>query len=152
MTSKNDSFTLEKCRYHDHLTLKNEIEEISKLEGFMEAVGDQTGIDASLITSLNLALEEAVTNVILYAYPEGQEGKADIDVYVNQEELKFVLRDSGTPFDPTAKEDADVTLSLEDRPIGGLGIFMVKQIMDTIEYEYRENQNILILHKKITEI
>ena len=152
MTSMNDCFTLEKCLYHDHLTLKNEIEEISKLEGFMEAVGEQTGIDVSLITSLNLALEEAVTNVILYAYPEGQEGQADIDVYVNQEELKFVIRDSGTPFDPTAKEDADVTLSLEDRPIGGLGIFMVKQIMDTIEYEYREKQNILILHKKITEI
>ncbi|MBR4363438.1 MAG: ATP-binding protein [Prevotella sp.] len=130
--------------------LKNEIEEISKLEGFMETIGEATGIDLSLIVSLNLALEEAVTNVISYAYPEGQEGTVDIDVRVTKEQLEFVISDSGIPFDPTTKEDADITLGVEERPIGGLGIFLVRQLMDTILYEYKDKKNILTLRKQLT--
>ena len=150
MTKQNGDLTQAECLYQGHLVLKNEIEEISKLEGFMETIGEATGIDLSLVVSLNLALEEAVTNVISYAYPEGQEGTVDIDVRATKEQLEFVISDSGIPFDPTTKEDADITLGVEERPIGGLGIFLVRQLMDTILYEYKDKKNILTLRKQLT--
>jgi anti-sigma regulatory factor (Ser/Thr protein kinase) len=61
-----------------------------------------------------------------------------------------VISDSGIPFDPTTKEDADITLGVEERPIGGLGIFLVRQLMDTILYEYKDKKNILTLRKQLT--
>ena len=64
-------------------------------------------------------------------------------------ELRFVVIDSGVPFDPTAKEKADTSLSVEDRPIGGLGIFLVRELMDSINYERVDNRNILLMIKKI---
>ena len=102
----------------------------------------------ALIACLNLALEEAATNVVLYAY-EGQEGIVDIDAIYNTDYIKFVITDTGIPFDPTQKEDADTTLSAEERPIGGLGIFLVRQIMDSVIYERTDGKNVLTLIKKL---
>jgi sigma-B regulation protein RsbU (phosphoserine phosphatase) len=99
--------------------------------------------------SLNLALEEAVVNVMNYAYPKGTVGTVTIDAEASDERLKFVITDQGAPFDPTAKEDADITLSVEDRPIGGLGIFLVRQLMDSINYERVNGCNVLTLRKKL---
>jgi sigma-B regulation protein RsbU (phosphoserine phosphatase) len=102
----------------------------------------------SLTMSLNLALEEAVVNVMDYAYSEGQRGDVDIEVTADQQWLTFVISDTGIAFDPTAKEDVDTTLSAEERPIGGLGIFLVRQLMDAIDYKREGNKNVLTLRKK----
>jgi sigma-B regulation protein RsbU (phosphoserine phosphatase) len=102
----------------------------------------------SLTMSLNLALEEAVVNVMDYAYSEGQRGDVDIEVTADQQWLTFVISDTGIAFDPTAKEDVDTTLSAEERPIGGLGIFLVRQLMDVIDYKREGNKNVLTLRKK----
>lgn len=134
---------------HKKLTLVNQIDEISKLEEFVGDICEQGGIDMSVAMSLNLALEEAVTNVILYAYPEGQAGTIDIIAELTGQQLKFVITDTGQPFDPTAQADADVTLSIEERPIGGLGIFLVRQIMDTVTYQRLDDVNQLTLLKKM---
>ena len=99
--------------------------------------------------SLNLALEEAVTNVILYAYPEGSDGLVDIEAVMSKDKLKFIISDSGQAFDPTAAPEADVTLGVEDRPIGGLGIYLVRNIMDTVSYERADGKNVLTLTKKL---
>ena len=132
------------------LTLVNEVEEISKLEGYIKEIASSAGIDPSLAMSLNLALEEAVTNVVLYAYPEGQTGEADILTTVADGVMTIVISDSGVPFDPTkdAKE-ADITLSAEERPIGGLGVFLVKEIMDTVSYQRTDGKNVLTLTKAL---
>lgn len=130
------------------LSIKNEVEELTKLPEFVDTVCEEAGVDMALIASLNLALEEAATNVVLYAY-EGGEGIIDIDAVYTPEYLKFIITDAGIPFDPTQKEDADTTLSAEERPIGGLGIFLVRQIMDTIAYERKDGHNILTLIKKL---
>ncbi|MBP3775876.1 MAG: ATP-binding protein [Prevotella sp.] len=134
--------------YQEHLTLKNKVEELIKLPEFVDTVCEKAGIDMALIASLNLALEEAATNVVLYAY-EGQEGMVDIDAIYNTDYIKFVITDTGIPFDPTQKEDADTTLSAEERPIGGLGIFLVRQIMDSVIYERTDGKNVLTLIKKL---
>lgn len=71
----------------------------------------------------------------------------NIEAQINEKRLKFVISDHGTPFDPTEKEDADVTLSVEERPIGGLGIYLVRQIMDSVNYERLDGMNVLTLRK-----
>ena len=97
---------------------------------------------------LNLAIEEAVVNVMDYAYPPDTTGTVTIDAQANKEWLKFIISDNGTPFDPTQKKEVDTTLSAEERSIGGLGIHLVRQIMDSINYERINNTNVLTLMKK----
>ena len=130
------------------LTLKNEIEELTKLPEFVDTVCEEAGADMALVASINLAIEEAATNVVLYAY-EGREGLVDIDASFTSQYIKFVISDSGIPFDPTQKQDADITLSVEERPIGGLGIHLVRQIMDSVNYERKDGYNILTLIKNL---
>jgi anti-sigma regulatory factor (Ser/Thr protein kinase) len=98
---------------------------------------------------MNLAIEEAVVNVMDYAYPEGVKGYVDIEVWADEQWLTFVITDSGKPFDPTTKGEVDITLSAEERDIGGLGIYLVRQIMDSIGYEYKDGHNVLTLKKKV---
>lgn len=131
------------------LILCNEVEQISLLGEYIDTIVEEAGLSPELGMSLNLALEEAVTNVVLYAYPEGEKGEVKIDASWNHEMVTFVISDSGVPFDPTEKEDADITLSVEERPIGGLGIFLVKQIMDSVEYQRIEGKNVLTISKHI---
>jgi len=131
------------------LTLHNDVQQIELLAEYIDSIAEAAGIEPSLAMSLNLALEEAVTNVIMYAYPEGTDGTVDIITEVNDGQLTFIIKDSGKAFDPTQKEDADVTLSAEERSIGGLGIFLVRQIMDSVDYQRIDNQNILTLKKTL---
>ncbi len=133
------------------LVLPNDIETIPQLNEFIDSVAEEVGLEMSLTMSLNLALEEAVVNVMEYAYPEGQKGNVEIEVTADQEWMTFVIMDTGIAFDPTMKEDADTTLSAEERPIGGLGIFLVRQLMDVIDYKRQDNKNVLTLQKKLGE-
>lgn len=132
------------------LTLPNDVETIPQLNEFIDTVAEAIGLDMSLTMSLNLAIEEAVVNVMDYAYPPGEKGDVTIDVCASDEWLQFVISDAGTPFDPTQKEEADTTLSVDERPIGGLGIFLVRQLMDTIHYQYVDGKNVLTLRKQLT--
>ncbi len=133
-----------------HLILHNDIQQIPQLAEFVEAVADVAHLDVGLTMSLNLALEEAVSNVIMYAYPKGSDGLVDIEAIIRKKELEFIISDNGTPFDPTAAPEADITLDAEERPIGGLGIFLVKNIMDVVEYTRSDDgKNILSMIKKI---
>lgn len=130
------------------LTLQNNIEEVSLLPSFVEDVVKASKLDPEVTGSLNLALEEAVVNVINYAYPEGTAGEVIIDAAATDTALSFTLSDGGKPFDPTARKEPDLNAGVEDRPIGGLGIHLVRQIMDNVRYERRGEKNVLILTKK----
>jgi anti-sigma regulatory factor (Ser/Thr protein kinase) len=130
------------------ITLPNDISTISQLSEFVETVCEEKGLDMALTMNLNLALEEAVVNVMSYAYPDSQ-GDVKVDIIIDDQKVVSILTDSGIPFDPTQKGDVDTTLPAEERPIGGLGIHLVKQIMDKVSYQYVGNQNILTLEKNI---
>lgn len=132
-----------------HLILHNDIQQIPQLAGFVEAIAEQKNIPQAMTMSLNLALEEAVTNVILYAYPEGTDGLVDLEAVLRDDSIEFIISDSGKAFDPTATPDADITLGVEERQIGGLGIFLVRQIMDSVSYKRENGRNILSMTKKI---
>ena len=130
------------------LVLKNSVDQISLLPAFVQEAVKASKLNSELEGSLNLALEEAVTNVVLYAYPEGTEGDVIVDAAVTDKALTFTITDTGKPFDPTARPDVDINAGVEDRPIGGLGIHLVRQIMDDVRYERRGNKNVLIITKK----
>lgn len=131
------------------LILKNDVHEVARFSSFMKSVTEKMDIDQSLARQLRLAIEEAVVNAIEYAYPTGNEGCIEIHTMYNGHSFKVMIIDSGVAFDPTAKEKADTTLSVEERQIGGLGILLVRELMDSINYEREEGKNILTLVKKI---
>ena len=131
------------------ITLTNDIEQVPQLADFVDMVCEEVGFDPSVSIQMNLAIEEAVVNVMSYAYPVGTVGNVIIEAQANEDCLTFTIIDNGTPFDPTAKSEVDTTLSAEERPIGGLGIHLVRQLMDSINYERIDNKNILTLRKKI---
>ena len=133
----------------NRLTLTNDISNIPLLAEFVEAIAEELELDMEISMSLNLALEEAVVNVMNYAYPKGTKGDILIDALTDDDRLKFVITDQGVAFDPTAKDEVDTSLSAEERPIGGLGIHLVRQLMDNIEYERKDGSNILTLSKII---
>ena len=112
-------------------------------------MAEAVGFDTSTTMSLNLAVEEAVVNVMNYAFPHGTIGNVNIEACANDLRLKFTITDNGQPFDPTAVKDADISLSVEERPVGGLGIYLVRKLMDSINYEYVDGRNILTLRKKL---
>jgi sigma-B regulation protein RsbU (phosphoserine phosphatase) len=138
-------------RFKKSLTLTNNVQEVPLLAGFVDEVCEAMEFDMSMTMQMNLAIEEAVVNVIDYAYPPDKKGEILIEAECNEKCLKFTITDSGRPFDPTAKEEADTTLSLEDRPIGGLGIYLVRQLMSSINYERTDGKNILTLRKILTK-
>lgn len=106
--------------------------------------------DEDLRFNIQLSIEEAVENVVQYAY-QGGIGWLEVQTSLNENNLVLTveLRDAGTPFNPLEKPDPDITLSIEDRPVGGLGIFLCKQLMNEVSYRYEDGCNILTMKKKL---
>ena len=131
------------------IVLLNDTKEIPKLSAFVEEVCETVGLNPTDTIQINLAIEEAVVNVMNYAYPPETQGDVTIEAVSNNERLKFSIIDCGKPFDPTVQADVDTTLPANMRPIGGLGIHLIRQIMDSINYERLDNLNVLTLRKKL---
>ena len=131
------------------LTIKNDVHEVAEFSRFIKSVNEELGLETSLARQIRLAVEEAVVNVIDYAYPEGVEGDITVQVLSDGRVMHVKIIDSGVPFDPTEIQKADTTLSAEDRRIGGLGILLVREQMDSINYERTDGKNVLTLMKKL---
>lgn len=102
----------------------------------------------SLIYAIRLVVEEVVVNIIDYAYPDG-EGYLDVCIHSDSKALTIEFRDHGIPFNPLNQPAPDLNLPLEERTIGGLGIFLTKEMMDDIQYRYEQGENILIIKKQL---
>ena len=133
------------------LTLPNDIKEMKHLNAFVDEVCETLQFDVSTTMQMNLAMEEAVVNVMNYAYPKGVLGIINIVATASYRRLKFTIEDTGMAFDPTTRSEVDTSLGVDERPIGGLGIHIVRQIMDSINYERVDGKNILTLRKKLND-
>ena len=131
------------------IILANNISEITRLYEFIEELGNDFSLSPDIVFNLNLVLEEAVVNVINYAYPKEEHQSIYLSARMHEGSIVLVLTDTGKEFDPTAAPEADVTLSADDRQIGGLGIFLIRQIMNEVKYERIEGKNVLTLEKKL---
>lgn len=105
-------------------------------------------VPEEMLFTLRLAVEELVANVVNYAYTN-EEGNLEVDIIVKDNQLSITFIDHGVPFNPLVQNDPDVTLSAEDREIGGLGIFLVKQVMDSVEYYFVDGKNHTVIRKKL---
>ncbi len=131
------------------LKIVNDIEELSYLAEFVEEICESLSLSPETTMNINLALEEAVVNVIMYAYPPLEEHNILLKATFADQQLIFLLTDNGLSFDPTQMEDADITSSIEERPIGGLGIFLIRSIMNEVSYQRLDGQNQLTMKKNI---
>ena len=123
---------------------------LPEVTGFVESHLELIGCPMKTVMQIDVAVEEIFVNIANYAYAPGS-GKATVRVEAESDtrQVTITFIDGGKPFDPTAKADPDVTLSADERDIGGLGIFMTKKIMDSVEYEYKDGKNVLVLKKVV---
>ena len=138
-------------RLRKSIVLANDTQEVPRLNDFVAEVCQTVGFTAEVGMQVTLAIEEAVVNVMNYAYPPGISGNVTIEAVSNDLRLKFTITDSGKPFDPTVQADVDTTLPASQRRIGGLGIHIVRHLMDSINYERVDNLNVLTLRKAINK-
>ena len=131
------------------IVLPNDTQEVPRLNAFVEEVCEALGFEEMVAMQIKVAVEEAVVNVMKYAYPAGQRGDVTVEAASNDVRLKFTIIDSGQPFDPTVQPDVDTTISAKERKIGGLGIHIMRQNMDSINYERIDNLNVLTLRKRV---
>lgn len=128
-----------------------EPEQLEPVQRFVEEQIERYDCSARIRFQLDVAVEEIFINIAKYAYRPGQAGQAAVRCCVGGDPLQVTIQfqDQGVPFNPLAKEDADITLTAQERQIGGLGILMVKKSMDAVRYSYEDGKNILTIQKNI---
>ena len=133
------------------LTVAATLENLAPVQAFIERELEAAGCPMKALMQLSVAVEEIYVNIAHYAY-HPRVGEATVRCAVGGDPLEVTVQfmDSGKPFDPLAKPDADTTLSAEERGIGGLGILMVKKSMDAVDYRYEEGKNILTIRKNLS--
>ena len=138
--------------FSETLTLINKVSEITKLNAFVKSATATLNMETGLANQIKLAVEEAVTNIIDYAYPNDTEDNISVTIEADESRIRFILSDSGAEFDPTGVSKADTTLTVDERPIGGLGVFLVRNLMDSINYERIDGKNILRMEKRYQSV
>ena len=134
------------------LKISADVDNLDSVTGFVDSHLEDVGCPLKFQMQIDVAVEEIFVNIASYAYRQSSDKNAEISLYFEEEPKTVVIEfiDSGMPFDPLAKDDPDVTLSAEERKIGGLGIFMVKKTMDDVQYKRENGQNILTIRKKLS--
>ena len=131
------------------ITLRNDLSEVARI---VEAFGKFAAANAlpdTLRQQMALAFDEVVANIVVYGYDDDAAHEIGVRVDLDEGLLVVTFEDDGKPFDPLAQEDPDVTLGIDEREIGGLGIFLVRELMDEMTWERRGDRNVLVLKKRV---
>lgn len=131
------------------IKITNNLNNLSMIADFTEALCSELSLSSETTMNINLALEEAIVNIIMYAYPPEEQHEIILKVTSTEKQLIFVLKDKGSSFDPTQIEDVDLASSIEERSIGGLGIYLIRSIMNDVSYQRIDNENRLTMKKDI---
>ena len=132
-----------------HFVIENQIEELTTMAEKIKELAEIWELPHTLALNINLVIEEALTNIIFYAFPDKDIHQIKVSVTLSKNLLTVLIIDDGMPFNPLSQQQPDITLPAEKRPVGGLGIFLISQIMDTMHYTRQKNHNILKLYKSI---
>jgi anti-sigma regulatory factor (Ser/Thr protein kinase) len=128
--------------------LRNHIDELETLRENLEAFGETVGITRRCLFRLNLALDELFTNVVTCGYEDRNIHYVDVELQADENELTITIVDDGVPFNPLPTKPPDTQCDVEKRRVGGLGIHLVKHLMDDIDYRREKDLNIVTLTKK----
>ena len=130
------------------IQLKNNLRELERLSQIVNEFGEAHRLSPKVLYALNLSLDEILTNVIYYGYDDTNEHHIIIRISLKDEELTAAVEDDGRPFNPLEAAKPDLAKPLEERQVGGLGIHLVTNLMDTVEYKRQGNKNLLVMKKK----
>ena len=134
------------------ITVEAKIENVDKVTEFVNEVLEEKDCPLKVQMQLDVAIDEIFGNIAYYAYGKGS-GNATIQIEMedNPPKITLIFIDQGIPYNPLENKDPDITLDIQDREIGGLGIFLVKKTMDELSYEYVDGQNILTMKKELAK-
>ena len=135
--------------YYRSILLNNDVQEVPVLTVFIGGICDDMRFDDMSRAGVHLAIEEAVVNVMNYAYKKGERGDIHLEVTADETTIAFVLKDSGVPFDPTVMPEVDVHNHVAKRSVGGLGIHLIRHYMDEVSYQYIDGHNVLTMKKNL---
>ena len=148
-----DDLTMLALRYKgsevQKITLPAVVDSIEKVTEFVNDRLQKSNIPQKIQTQIDVVIDELMSNVTKFAYRDGKNGDISVEMEVNEEEIAMTFRDSGVPFNPLEQADPDVKAPLEQRKIGGLGLFLVRKTMDKLNYVYENGQNVLTVIKKL---
>lgn len=130
------------------MTVAARLENIEVVTAFIDAFLEDADCPVKTQMQIDVAVDEVMSNIAHYAYPDG-EGPVTVSIEEKENTVQIFFRDSGIPYDPLTAKAPDLSLSAEDRSIGGLGIHMVKKMMDAVSYRYENGQNMLTLQKML---
>ena len=134
----------------NELTLEAKVDNLNLVMAFVDAYLESLDCPVRTQMQIDVAVEEVFVNVASYAYtPDTGEVNIRIEMEQDPRAVAITFEDRGIPYDPLAKKDPDITLSAEERQIGGLGIYMVKKSMDDMQYRYEDGKNILTIRKQL---
>lgn len=136
-------------RRNHHFVIENQIGALLDMAKKIEKLAKNWKFSPALAMNINLVIEEAFSNIVFYAYTDKDKHEINISISLNNKRLTIEIRDDGIPFNPLSKPSPDTTLSADERPVGGLGIYLISQIMDEMHYARKKDWNILTLTKSI---
>jgi sigma-B regulation protein RsbU (phosphoserine phosphatase) len=159
--SQADDITVMALRYHGPMTVEgeseltltmvNDIMAIGEVNEAFKAFAERHGLPDTVQRRINVCLDELLSNIVSYGYTDGEEHEIDIHLRLLDSELVVTIVDDGKPFNPFANDPPDTALSVEERPIGGLGVHLVRNFMDKVSYERHGENNVVTLHKHLGE-
>ena len=132
------------------ISLVNELREIVRVAAQIEEFCDRRDIAPQLAYAVNLSIDELLTNTMNHGFHDDEPHRIEIIVRLEADTLVVIIVDDGAPFDPSRAPQTDITASLEDRPLGGLGLLLVHEMMDAIEYQRVRECNVVTLTKRTT--
>ncbi len=130
----------------------SKLSSLAKIACFVATATDAAGLDERAAYAVQMAVDEACSNIIEHAYGEQGGGDVECEYEVTDKSLVITLRDQGHPFDPTAIADPELDARLEQRPLGGLGVYLMRQLMDAVDYHYEAgigNVLTLVKHREV---
>ena len=133
------------------IEITNKINELQTIEEFIEKISEEINLPLNIKYQLDVILDEIVTNIISYGYNDKEEHKIKLSVKYKDKLMTMEIEDDGINFNPLELPPPDITIPLEDRPIGGLGIHIVKNLVKNIDYKRENNKNRLIMEIEIKD-
>ncbi len=134
------------------ITIKNRLSDIALVQTALKQFADVRGIPSHDVMKIDLIVDELISNIVSYAYEDDGEHEIEIKVGLADNRLSMVITDDGVPFDPWAKDSPDIAAPLEARPLGGLGIHLVKKIADDFSYQRRAGKNVVTVVKRVNAL
>ncbi len=137
-------------RHRLERTIRPDLSEIDRVNAAFNDFAVAHGLAPAVRRKMNLVFDELLNNTMSYGFDDGQDGVIEIDVEVDADRLVVTIRDNGRPFNPFGAVVPDTTLSVDERQIGGLGVHLVRNVMDEFAYHRQTDRNVIVLTKRLT--